>query len=176
MQTTDCKFYFMSEQEFLAIVKHKAAETGLNPLLFISGIEGLYSFRNVPAHELNFGMLDSLILTIFALRIGDSFDELSRQNLEAKNLQTRMAAERELELLSEEDVAQINDPFLTSFAQVLQHKLPVRRYHRKALEVAAIEIKKAQLHFANNSIGAIVFALCQSELKGHLHLAAIFSR
>jgi hypothetical protein len=165
----------MNEQEFLKAIQHEAEDAGINPLLLMSGIEGLYAFRDVRAAELNFALLDSLILTIFALRIGDTFDQMARENMSSANLQASIKAEWELSELSEADIS-AGDPFLQSFARMLGSKSPVRRYHVKALEVAAVEIKKAQLHFKDNSIGAIVFALCNGPLKDNLHLAALFAQ
>lgn len=157
-------------------VQSQATASGINPLLLMSGIEGLYAFREVPANVLNFDLLDNLILTIFALRIGDTFDEIARKNLESPNLKVRVVAEWELEVLHPEEIQGSGDAFLQSFVQALGNTTPVRRYHRKALEVAALEVRKAQVHFENNSIGAITFALCQGELKDSLHLAALFGR
>lgn len=166
----------MNEQEFLQAIQQEAQTAGVNPMLLMSGIEGLYTFRDVPAQELNFQFLDSLILTIFALRIGDAFDTIARQNMESSNLETRVKAEWELAAMDPAEITQTGDAYLASFAQMLGDSVPVRRYHRKALEVAAIEIKKAQLQFENNSIGAIVFEVCQGRLRDNLHLAAIFAR
>lgn len=166
----------MNEQEFLQAIQQEAQGAGINPLLLIAGIEGLYTFRDVPAPELNFQLLDSLILTIFALRVGDSFDAIARRNMTSESLETRVKAEWELAEMDPADIENTGDAFLASFAQMVGAGSPVRRYHRKALEVAAIEIKKAQLHFENNSIGAIVFDICQGPLKDNLHLAAIFAR
>ena len=157
-------------------IQQQAQESGINPLLLVSGIEGLYTFREVPANSLNFDLLDNLILTIFALRVGDSFDDIARQNLDSENLQARVVAEWELAELTPEEISGTGDAFLQSFAQMIGSSTPVRRYHRKALEVAAIEIRKAQLHFENRSIGAITFSLCQGKLKDSLHLAALFAR
>lgn len=166
----------MNEQEFLQAIQQEAQGAGINPLLLIAGIEGLYTFRDVPAPELNFQFLDSLILTIFALRIGDTFDGIARQNIESASLETRVKAEWELTEMDAAEIEQTGDAFLASFAKMLGEGSPVRRYHRKALEVAAIEIKKAQLQFENNSIGAIVFEICKGPLKDNLHLAALFGR
>ena len=166
----------MDEHEFLKAVQVQAQASGINPLLLMSGIEGLYTFREVPANALNFELLDNLILTIFALRVGDSFDEIARQNLQSSSLQARVVAEWELAEMDPEEINGSGDAFLQSFAQMLGGKIPVRHYHRKALEVAAVEIRKAQVHFENNSIGAITFALCQGSLKDSLHLAGLFSR
>ena len=71
----------MNEQEFLKAIQQQAEASGINPLLLMSGIEGLYTFREVRAEELNFALLDSLILTVFALRVGDTFDQIVRENL-----------------------------------------------------------------------------------------------
>lgn len=166
----------MNEQEFLQTVQQEAHAAGINPLLLLAGIEGLYTFRDVPAAELNFTFLDSLILTIFALRVGDTFDGIARQNIESANLETRVKAEWELTEMDEAEIAATGDTYLQSFARMLGGKAPVRRYHRKALEVAAMEVKKAQLQFANNSIGAIVFDICQGRLKDNMHLVALFAR
>jgi hypothetical protein len=166
----------MNEQEFLQAIQQEAQGAGINPLLLIAGIEGLYTFRDVPAQELNFQLLDSLILTIFALRVGDSFDGIARQNMVSESLETRVKAEWELTEMDPAEIEKTGDAFLASFAKMVGAGAPVRRYHRKALEVAAIEIKKAQLHFENNSIGAIVFDICQGRLKDNLHLSAIFAK
>lgn len=166
----------MNEQEFLHAVQAQAVASGINPLLLMSGIEGLYTFRDVPANALNFDLLDNLILTIFALRVGDSFDEIARQNLESDNLQAKVVAEWELAELTPEEIGNSGDTFLQSFWQMLGGKMAIRRYHRKALEVAALEIRKAQLRFENSSIGLITFGLCQGKLKESLHLAALFGR
>lgn len=174
--TTPSFRIFMNEQEFLLAIQQEAQASGINPLLLMAGIEGLYTLREVPAQELNFQLLDSLILTIFALRIGDSFDRIARENLESPHLQARVTAEWELAELSASEIAATGDAYLQSFAQMLGGKTPVRRYHRKALEVAAIEIQKAQRLFVNNSIGAIVFEVCRGRLKENLHLAALFGR
>lgn len=166
----------MNEQEFVQAVQQEAHAAGINPLLLLSGIEGLYAFRDVPAAELNFTFLDSLILTIFALRVGDTFDSIARQNMESANLETRVKAEWELTEMDAAEIDNTGDAYLQSFAKMLGGEAPVRRYHRKALEVAAIEVKKAQLQFSGNSIGAIVFEICQGRLKDNLHLVALFAR
>lgn len=166
----------MNEQEFLRSVQLEAQAAGINPLLLMAGIEGLYTFREVPADELNFSLLDSLILTVFALRVGDTFDAIARENMESASLETRVKAEWELTEMDAAEIEKSGDTFLQSFAQMVGNSSPVRRYHRKALEVAAIEIRKAQLHFTNNSIGAIVLELCKGPLKDNLHLAALFAR
>lgn len=166
----------MDQQAFLVAVQQEAQETGIDPMLLLSGIEGLYTFREVPMQELNFSLLDGLILTIFALRIGDNFDAIARQNLEASKEEARIKAEWELAILSPAEIAASGDAYLQSFAQMLGAATPVRRYHQKALEVAALEINSAHLHFNNNSIGFITFEICQGKLKDSLHLASLFSK
>lgn len=166
----------MDQQAFIEAVQQEAQVAGINPMLLLSGIEGLYTFREVPVQDLNFALLDGLILTIFALRIGDSFDVIARQNLEAPNLQARIKAEWELAELNADDITKSGDAYLRSFAQMLGQSTPVRRYHQKALEVAAMEINHAHLHFGSNSIGAITFEICKGRLKDSMHLAALFGR
>ena len=63
----------MNEQLFLHNINAKARQLNINPLLLLSGIEGLYTFKDVRLNAINYEFLDSLILTIFALRIGDQF-------------------------------------------------------------------------------------------------------
>lgn len=158
----------MNEQVFYQVVHTKAKELGINPLLLISGIEGLYTFRNVAVSAINFDFLDSLILTIFALRIGDSFHSIAEENLMSSNDAQRQAAHLELRELSAEEIGNSKDPYLRSFATLLHGKSPVRKYHEKALEVAAHEVNKTQLSFGNGSIGAIVLDICSTDLKQHL--------
>jgi hypothetical protein len=43
------------------------------------------------------------------------------------------------------------------------------------LEVAAIEIKKAQIVFENNSIGLIILAICKDDPENKLGLASLFA-
>lgn len=71
----------MNEQLFLQTVNNKAKEFGISPLLLLSGVEGIYSFRDVKINAINYQFLDSLILTIFALRIGDGFHNIAEENL-----------------------------------------------------------------------------------------------
>jgi hypothetical protein len=153
----------MNEQLFYQAVTKRSKELNLNPLLLLSGIEGLYTFREVKLNAINYDFLDSLILTIFALRIGDQFHSLAEENLSSSNLTLRNAAGAELRELSREEIAASQNEYLQSFAQVLNGKSPVRKYHEKALEVAALEIKKAQVIFGNDSIGIIMLAVCKDD-------------
>ena len=125
--------------------------------------------------SLNYGLLDSLILTIFALRIGDKFHALAEENLNSQQSEIREAAELELVVLSPQKMESSANQYLRSFAGLVEGKADICAYHLKALEVAALEIKKAQVLFDNVSIGAIVFQICQSEVGGSLNLAAVFS-
>jgi hypothetical protein len=45
----------------------------------------VYTFRDVELNGINYEFLDSLILTIFALRIGDTFHSLAEENLASRN-------------------------------------------------------------------------------------------
>jgi hypothetical protein len=165
----------MNEQVFYQTISDKSRELNLNPLLLLSGIEGLYTFRDVQLNAINYDFLDSLILTIFALRIGDQFHTLAQENLNSNNMGVRISAERELCEMSYQDIAASNNSYLQSFATMLQGKSPIRKYHEKALEVAALEIKKAQLTFSHESIGTIMLAICKSDLNNSLGLASLFS-
>lgn len=164
----------MDEQAFYAAVKEKAVAYNLNPLLLLSGIEGLYSFRDVTLDKVNYPFLDNLILTIFALRVGDSFHTIAENNLQSLQAETRTAAELELYELSPAEVAASSNAYLQSFAQVLNGKTTIRKYHEKALEVAAMEIKNAQQRFENYSIGSIIFTICMQP-GGGLDLSFLFS-
>jgi len=164
----------MNEQEFYGVIQQKAKELQMNPLLLISGIEGLYSFRDVPINTINYEFLDCLILTIFALRIGDQFHVLAEQNLASTNSQTKAAAILELAELSADDIRFSTNTFLQSFAQVLNGKSTIRRYHEKALEVAALEIRKAQEAFGEQQISTIILAICKTQLSGTIDLSVIF--
>lgn len=166
----------MDEQLFYKTVTHKAQEAGINPLLLLSGIEGLFTFRDVQLSALNFEILDNLILTIFALRIGDQFHSLAEQQLTGTDANALQAAAAELRILTPADIAGSSNPYIHSFAQVLGGKSPIRRYHEKALEVAALEISKAVEQFDNTSIGTIVMDICKSDESGTLNLGAIFSQ
>ena len=164
----------MDEKYFYQAVTQKAKEVGINPLLLLSGIEGLFTFRDVQLNAINFNILDNLILTIFALRIGDQFHALAEQQLVSQDEKAVQAAAAELRILTSADIAQSDNEYLQSFATILSGKSPVRRYHEKALEVAALEVNKANQTFASNSIGTIVLEICKSDETGSLNLDAIF--
>lgn len=165
---------YMNEQVFYRVINDKAKELGLNPLLLVSGIEGIYSFRNVELSAINYQFLDSLILTIFALRIGDRFHSIAEENLSSSNNDVMQAAAFELKPLSGEEIEHSANPYLQSFAQMVAGKSIIRRYHKKAIEVAALEVYHAHQHFNNESIGAIILRICQTDLKDNLDLDAIF--
>src|SRR5688572_6870085 len=165
----------MNEQLFYQTVNQRARELNLNPLLVLSGIEGLYTFRDVKINAINYDFLDSLILTIFALRIGDQFHNMAEENLGSTNSRLRDAAMNELKELTRVEIENSANPYLQSFAHLLNGKSPVRKYHEKALEVAALEIKKAQTIFGNESIGIIMLAICKDDEKNHLGLASMFA-
>ena len=165
----------MNEQVFIQTVNSKARELNINPLLLLSGIEGLYTFKDVHLNNINYEFLDSLILTIFALRVGDKFHTLATENLYSSKATVRQAANNELSELSKEDISLSSNPYLQSFATILQGKSTIRRYHEKALEVAALEIKRAQVLFNSDSISTIMLALCKTELQELLNLETIFN-
>jgi hypothetical protein len=164
----------MNEQLFYQAITERSKELDLNPLLLLSGIEGLYTFRDVKLNAINYEFLDSLILTIFALRIGDQFHTMAEENLLSQNKSIRTAASAELTELKNEDIATSQNPYLQSFAVVLNGKSPIRKYHEKALEVAAYEIRKAQLLFGNDSIGIIILAACKDDPEDRLGLSTFF--
>ena len=137
----------------------------MNPLLLLSGVESLYSFKDVQMNALNFELLDGLILTIFALRVGDQFHTLAEENLKSKSDAVRMAAAKELTEMDPDEIAASSNTYLHSFAKTLNGKSPVRYYHVKALEVAAVEIKKEQEKFQSQSIGDIMIALVKTQLS-----------
>lgn len=165
----------MNEQLFLQTIHAKSKELGINSLLLLSGIEGLYTFRDVELNRINYGFLDSLILTIFALRIGDHFHSLAEENAASANETLRQAAHDELQPLNDEEIRQSSNLYLQSFAQLLNGKSVVRKYHEKALEAAALEIEKTQNRFHQKSIGAIVLYICQHHLEGAVNLSFLFS-
>lgn len=164
----------MNEAVFYQTVTRISKELDINPLLLLSGIEGLYSFRDVQLNAINYDLLDSLILTIFALRIGDQFHQLAEENTKSPQASVRGAAILELTELDEAEIAASQNDYLRSFAVMLQGKTPVRRYHEKALEVAALEIRRAQLRFENNSIGLITLAVCKNDESDSLGLSSLF--
>jgi len=165
----------MNEQLFLHNVNTKAKQLNINPLLLLSGIEGLYTFKDVQLNAINYEFLDSLILSIFALRIGDQFHTLAQENLLSSNSGVRDAAAYELQEMKTEQIARSSNTYLQSFASILAGKSIIRNYHEKALEVAAFEIKKKQLEYHANSISTIVLALCETELKDSLNLTNFFN-
>ena len=165
----------MTEDLFIQSINRKSREFNINPLLLLSGIEGLYTFKDIRLNAINYEYLDSLILTIFALRIGDQFHTLAEENLGSSSDRARMAAIAELSEMSTDDINGSANPYLQSFARILGNKSPVRKYHEKALEVAAIEIKKTQLVFSNESISHIMLVICQDDTANELGLASIFN-
>ena len=165
----------MSENLFYQTIHTKAQENSINPILFLSGIEGLYTFKEVPLNQINYEFLDSLIITIFTLRIGDQFHSIAEQNLSSKDMHLQMKAIEELTELSPAVIEQSDNQFLKSFANVVNGKSPIRKYHEKALEVAAIEVQKAQVQFQEKSIGAIVLEICRNDIGGKLDLSTIFA-
>src|SRR2546428_8023122 len=121
----------MTEQQFYQIINLKAKELDLNPFLIISGIEGLYTFRDVQLNAINYGFLDNLILTIFSLRIGDQFHLLAEKNLSSKDFAVRMAASTELREMSSEEIMNSTNPYFQSFAEIVAGKSTIRKYHEK---------------------------------------------
>lgn len=164
----------MNEQQFYQAITERSQELNVNPLLLLSGIEGLYTFRNVKLNAINYDLLDSLILSIFALRIGDQFHSMAEDNLKSESKTVRTAASEELKELDKNDIAFSKNKYLQSFASVLGGKTPIRKYHEKALEVAAYEIKKAQMIFGNESIGIIILAICKDDPGDRLGVASFF--
>ncbi|HYH15357.1 MAG TPA: hypothetical protein VD794_09055 [Flavisolibacter sp.] len=164
----------MNETLFYQAINTKAQENGINPILLLAGIEGLYTFKEVPLNQINYDFLDSLIITIFTLRIGDQFHSLAEQNLSSKDMNLQMAAIEELTEVTPQALERTDNQFLKSFAQVVNGKVPIRKYHEKALEAAAIEVQKAQAHFKEKSIGAIILEVCRNDIGGKLDLAAVF--
>jgi hypothetical protein len=164
----------MNEQQFYKAITERSQELNVNPLLLLSGIEGLYTFRDVKINAINYDFLDSLILTIFALRIGDQFHSIAEENLASESITVRMAASEELKELDKNEIAYSKNHYLQSFASVLNDKSPIRKYHEKALEVAAYEIKKAQIIFGNDSIGIIILAICKDDPGDRLGVASFF--
>jgi hypothetical protein len=164
----------MNEQQFFTAVSERSKELNVSPLLLLSGIEGLYTFRDVKLNAINYDLLDSLILTIFALRIGDQFHSIAQDNLASESKTVRIAANEELKELNKNDIDHSQNKYLQSFAAVLGGKSPIRKYHEKALEVAAYEIKKTQIIFGNESIGVIILAICKDDPGDRLGVASFF--
>lgn len=164
----------MNEQQFYQAITERSSELNVNPLLLLSGIEGLYTFRDVQLNAINYDLLDSLILTIFALRIGDQFHSIAEENLNSESKTVRTAATEELKELNLNDIENSQNKYLQSFASVLNGKSPVRKYHEKALEVAAYEIHKVKMIFGNESIGIIILAICKDDPGDRLGMASFF--
>jgi hypothetical protein len=85
-----------------------------------------------------------------------------------------MAASEELKELDKNEIAYSKNHYLQSFASVLNDKSPIRKYHEKALEVAAYEIEKAQKIFGNDSIGIIILAICKDDPGDRLGVQSFF--
>lgn len=164
----------MNEQAFFQAITDKSKEFNMNPLLLLSGIEGLYTFRDVQLNSINYELLDSLILTIFALRVGDQFHTIAEERLSSGSHSIRTAATAELEVLPPDYIAASKNQYLQSFAQVLNGKGVIRKYHEKALEVAAIEIKKMQMAFGTDSIGIVMLTICKEDADNTLGLSSLF--
>lgn len=164
----------MDEKLLIQTVNDTAKETGINPLLLLSGIEGLYTFKEVELSNVNHELLDSLILTIFALRIGDQFHSLAEENLKSSEATVLASAAQELRILLPAEIEASTNHYLYSFAKLVAGKAFIRGYHIKALEVSAMEIRKAQIHFSNNSIGDIVMNICKNHLAQTINIGALF--
>src|SRR5215217_3324638 len=106
----------MSENLFYQAVNLKAKENGINPILLLAGIEGLYTFKDTPLNQINYDFLDSLIITIFTLRIGDQFHALAEENLKSENTHVQLAAIEELTELKPPVIDASGNRFLQSFA------------------------------------------------------------
>jgi hypothetical protein len=165
----------MDEKAFLQLLSEKAQTLHINPFLLLSGLEGLYTFREVPLNTINHDFLDSLVLTLFTLRIGDQFHALAEAQLSHERPQVQEAARRELEVIPDAEVEASTDPYLRSFATVMSGKSPIRRYHIKALEAAAQEVHYTQLRYGNSSIGSIMIDVCKNELGDVLPLGSLFT-
>lgn len=166
----------MNEQVFIETINNKAKEYGINPLLLMSGMEGIYTFRNIEINDINYEFLDSLILTIFALRIGDRFHSIAEEHLASDNYQLMQAAAFELKPLSVHEIELSANPYLQSFAKLVSGKSVIRQYHQKALEAAALEVKNAHHIFSNESIGSIMLDLCKNDLQYTLDFDLFFGK
>jgi hypothetical protein len=164
----------MNEQQFYKAITERSEELNVNPLLLLSGIEGLYTFKDVKLNAINYDLLDSLILTIFALRIGDQFHAIAEDNLNSESRTVRTAASEELKEISKTEIDRSGNHYLQSFSNVLGGKSAIRKYHEKALEVAAYEIKKAQMIFGSESIGIVILAICKDDPDNRLGVASFF--
>lgn len=165
----------MNEHDFLMVLNEKARRLQVNPFLLLSGLEGLYTFRNTPLNQINYPFLDSLILTIFTLRIGDRFHDIAQQNLANDNSAIRDSAAHELRMMPQAEIEGTKNPYLASFARILNGSSPIRHYHEKALEAAAYDIEETQERFGSDSISTIILGLCKDELSDAIALDALFS-
>src|SRR3712207_2737688 len=104
----------MNETLFYQTVHNKAQENGINPILLLAGIEGLYTFKEIPLNQLNYDYLDSLIITIFTLRIGDQFHGIAEQNLANPDMDLQLKAIEELTELPLSVIERSNNSFLKS--------------------------------------------------------------
>lgn len=163
----------MDQDNFMKSVQFHSIQWGINPILLLSGIEGLYTFKDVQLDAINNALLDSLILTIFSLRIGDQFHKIAEKNSESSQASVREAARNELRELDSQEIQNSSNAYLQSFAQILEGKQPIYNYHIKALEVAAQEIQQMHEKFSDNSIGMIVLELCKRDQTGYL--SSVFS-
>jgi hypothetical protein len=163
----------MNEQAFLEVIGRKAIELNMNPILLLSGLEGLYTFKDIPLNQINYEFLDSLILTIFALRIGDSFHQQARENLLSNDNRIRESAANELKIMTSQDITDSRNLYLASFAHIINGKSPIRNYHVKALDAAALEINNTQLQFNATSISTIIIYLF-NEFKNELNINSLF--
>lgn len=158
----------MDQEIFIKTINTHAQEWGLNPMLLLSGIEGLYSFKDVPLNDINYEFLDSLILTILALRIGDQFHYLAEQNLQNPSQKISAAAAEELTVLSPQYIQASQNAYLQSFAAVLEGKATIYKYHIKALEAAALEIQVQRDKWDQKSIAVIIINICKEDTSGYL--------
>jgi hypothetical protein len=158
----------MDQELFVKTINTHAKSWGINPLLLLSGVEGLYTYKDVPLNAINYDLLDSLILTIFSLRIGDQFHALAVQNLENNSAKIRAAADAELAPLLPIDITESGNAYLQSFATVLGGKSTIYRYHIKALDAAALDIQHQQERWGQKSIGIIIMNICKEDKSGYL--------
>ena len=164
----------MKPEVFYDSIQGAAQKAGINPVLLLSGIEGLYTFRNIPMNQINYNLLDSLILTIFTLRIGDQFHHTAEQQSQSANKTIRQQAREELRVLSQPEIEETGSTLLQSFAQLTGGKTAVYKYHIKALDAATQEIKNTLRHTGATSIGTIVLGICGDKTYG-LDLGLVFN-
>jgi hypothetical protein len=77
--------------------------------------------------------------------------------------------------MTTEAIAGSANPYLQSFASIIDGKSAIYQYHEKALEVAAYEVKKIHLQFGDESIGSIMLQICKNDLNESMNLGAWFS-